>query len=88
MLFIWYILLIVSFYGISANYEYLQYNNVFNDFNWLELQLYKEAGYIDKGNYCLLFIGIGIVSLTVIIRNIHKSITDTEKTDENTNKDE
>ena len=79
MVYIFYLLIAVSLCVISTNWNYLQYNNIFNKFNYIEATTYMETGYTSKGNICLLFILVLIISIILIIRDIYISIKDTKK---------
>ena len=68
MLIIWIILLAASLIGVISNSNFLQYNNIFNSFDYVEAALYQQAGYTAKGNYCILFICLLVFSFVMIMR--------------------
>lgn len=68
MLIVWFLLIMVSTMGIIANYNFIEYNNVFNSFNIVEATLYKDAGYTTKGNLCLFFIALLAFAFIMIMR--------------------
>ena len=58
---------ILSLLGVIANWQYLQYNDIFQKFNMIEYTIYSNAGYIQKGNYCIIFGAINIIAFVIMM---------------------
>ena len=87
MILIYLLLFIVSLIGIITNYNFLDYNNIFQSFNIVEATIYKETGYTTKGNLCILFIFLCIFAFIMIMRKYRIDEIKKEKENKENNED-